>query len=105
MVTVSLWRRRLALAAAAQFIKTERCERAEQGKARGQREQQRKNGVAEHRARQHQSQQRIDHAQDNGVARNSLEVFPAKPQRLVQIRKMNRSDDGSGGGVLCRWNL
>ena len=89
------------LAAAAQFIKTERGERADQGKARGQRKQQRQHRIAEHGARQHQSEHRIDHAEDDGVARHRLEILPAKPQRLVQIGKPDVSDDGSSRLILC----
>ena len=91
-----------ALAAAAEFIETERRERAEQGKAGGQRKQQRQHRIAEHRARQHQAEHRIDHAEDDGVARHRLEILPAEPQRLVQVGQADGSDDRCSRGVLRR---
>ena len=66
-----------ALAAAAQFIEADRGKRSEQGKAGGQRKQQRQYRIAEDGARQHKSEHGIDHAQDDGVAWHGLEVFPA----------------------------
>ena len=90
------------LAAAAEFIEAERCERAEQGKARGQRKQQRQYRIAEHRARQHQSEHRIDHAENDGVAGHRLEILPAEPQRPVQVGQADGSDDWRSRGILSR---
>ena len=88
------------LAAAAQLVETEGCERAEQRKSGRERKQQRQHGVAEHRARQHQSEHGIDHAEDDGVARNSLEVFPAELQRPMQVGEADGSDHWRSRGIL-----
>jgi len=72
--------------------KAERREGTEQGKARGQRKQQWQHGIAGHRARQHQSKDRIDHAENDGVAGNSLEIFPTEPECPAQIGKADGPD-------------
>jgi len=74
-----------AFAAAAEFVKTERGEGADQRKAGGQRKQQWQHRIAEHRACQHEAEDRIDRAQDDGVTRHGLEIFPPKSKRVVQI--------------------
>ena len=80
----------------AQFIKTERRKWPEQGKACGKGKQQRQHRIAEHRTRQHQSEHRIDHAQNDGVARHRLEILPAQPQRRVQVGQTDGPDDWRG---------
>src|SRR6185437_9052260 len=90
-----------ALAATAQFIQAERRERAEQGKTRRERKQQRQHRIAEHGARQRQAEHRIDHAQDDGVARYRLEILPAEPQRGVQVGQADGADNRRGRGIGC----
>ena len=89
-------------AAAAEFVEAERGKRAEQGKARGQRKQQRQDRVAEHSAGKAEAEYRIDHAENDRVARDFLEILPAEPQRVVQIGQTDPADDGTCGVVL-RW--
>ena len=89
-----------ALATTAHLIKAQGCERAEQGEACGQRKQQRQHGVTEHRARQHQSEHGIDHAQDDGMTWNGLEILPAELQGPVQIGKADGSDHWRIRGLL-----
>jgi hypothetical protein len=82
-----------SFAAATKFVKAECRERAKQGKARGQREEQRQNRIAENHACQSQTNQRINHAEVERVGWNCLEILPAKPQRIAQIGKADLADD------------
>ena len=43
-------------------------------------------------SREHQAEYRIDHAQNDGVARDRLEIFPAAFERVVQIGELDGSD-------------
>ena len=65
------------LAAAAQFVEADRGDRTDQGKARRQREQQRQHAIAERQPDQENADQRIDQAQEDGVARHGREIVPA----------------------------
>jgi len=60
--------------------------------------------MAQHPARQNQSEHRVDHAQENGVARHRLEILPPLQQRLLEIGKTDGPDDRSGR-ILCRRDL
>ena len=51
-------------------------------------------------SREHQAEYRIDHAQDDGVARDRLEIFPAQLQRPMQVGQANGPDDGSRRAIL-----
>jgi len=92
-------------APAAEFVEGQCSERTDQGKTSRQRKQQRQHGCAKHAARQDQSEHRIDHAKEEGVARHCLEVFPTFPQRLVQVGKADLADGGFGRTVLAWLDL
>src|ERR1700736_6006424 len=105
---VSTRRAKSGMDAAAQLIESQRREWPKQGEAGGQRKQQRQHGIAEHHARQHQAEHRIDHAEDDGVAWHRLEIFPTEPKRLVQVGQADGPDDGRSrvvlGAVLRRFS-
>ncbi|CCE07079.1 hypothetical protein BRAS3843_1930007 [Bradyrhizobium sp. STM 3843] len=88
-------------APAAQFIESERGERAEQCEAGGQREQQRNHRVAERRPGQHQAEHGIDRAQHQRVTGHGLEVFPAELQRPLQIGKIDVPDGQLGRDLIA----
>ena len=74
-----------ALAAAAEFVETERGKRTDQCKTGGERKEQRQHRIAKDHSEQNKTENGIDHAQDNGVTWYGLEIFPAQAQRLVQV--------------------
>jgi hypothetical protein len=94
-----------ALAAAAQFVQAEGSKRAGQRKPGGQRKQQRQHGITKHRARQHQSEHRVDRTQHQGVARNLLEILPAEPQRAPEVCDGDGADRELGRDLVGRPNM
>src|SRR5215216_5039987 len=74
-----------ALAAATEFVETNRRKGSEQGKSGGQRKQQWQYRIAQDHPEQRNTENGINHAHHNRVTWHCLEVFPAKAQRLAQI--------------------
>ncbi len=85
----------ITFAPAGQLVESQRREWPDQRKAGSQRKQQRQHRIAHHRAGEHEAEHRVDHAEDDGVARNGLEVFPATPERVLQIGQSDGSDHRS----------
>ena len=83
-----------ALPPPAQFIEPDRREWPEQGKARGQRVEQRNEVVAERGGGQQQSRDRIDQDQENRVRRHRAEIINAQLQRPPQIGEGDGSHFG-----------
>src|SRR5436190_24155137 len=58
---------------------------------------------------QHEADDRIDQAEDDGMARHGLEVFPAKLERAMQVGNTDGADDGSsrriGATDICDISL
>ena len=86
----------------AQFVEAEGRERAEQRKPGGEREQQRDYGIAKRRTREQKAEDRIDHAEDDGVAWHRLEILPAELQGAMQIGKADGADFGRRLSGLLR---
>ena len=80
-------------AAPAQLIETDRGERTDQRKARGNRERQRQHGIAQRHSDQSDAEQRIDDAEKDGVARHRDKVVDAARQRIEQIGRCDAADD------------
>src|SRR3954468_13257942 len=81
------------LSPAAEFIEAERCKRPEQSKARSERKQKWKHGIAQDGSGQDEAEHRVNQTQDDRVARYSLEVFPASPKCIVQVGQADCSND------------
>jgi hypothetical protein len=64
---------------------------------RSRREEQRQHGIANNQSEQNKAENRINHAQDNGVSWYGLEVFPAQAQRVAQVGKADSTNDKWGG--------
>ncbi|GAA0001020.1 hypothetical protein BRDID11002_10200 [Bradyrhizobium diazoefficiens] len=76
-----------ALTAAAEFVEADRGKGTDQGKPGGQRKQQRQDRIAEDHPEQDETENRIDHADDDRVTRHRLEIFPAQAQHLFQVEQ------------------
>src|SRR5205085_4546681 len=57
--------------------------------------------IAVHQPRQHEADDRIDHAEDDGMARHRLEIFPAALERAVQVGNTDGADDGASRRAGC----
>ena len=79
-------------AAPAHLVKPERSEGADQRKACGERKEEGQHVGAEHEARQHETDHRIDQAEKHRVARHREEIVEAARQRILQIREANCPD-------------
>src|SRR6516164_8563138 len=75
------------LAPAAQFIEPDRGERAHEGKARGERIKEGKHVVAKGKPEQDESDNGIEEAEEDHVARHGEEIVEALPESLHDIRK------------------
>src|SRR6266436_892604 len=92
-----------ALAAAAEFVETERSKRTNQRKTGGEWKEQRQHRIAEDHSEQNKTENGIDHAQDNGVSWYGLEIFPAQAQRLAQVGQADLANDKWGGDAERLW--
>jgi hypothetical protein len=92
-----------ALAAAAEFVETERGKRTNQCKTGGQRKQQRQHRIAKDHSEQNKTENGIDHAQHNGVTRHGLEIFPAQAQRGAQVGQADFANDKGAGDADRLW--
>src|ERR1700722_7709431 len=92
-----------ALAAAAEFVETERGKRTNQRKAGGQRKEQRQHRIAKDRSEQNKAENGIDHAQDNGMTWHGLEIFPAEAQRIAQVGQADFANDKRAGDAEYFW--
>src|SRR6266404_8778354 len=92
-----------ALAAAAEFVETERGKRTNQRKTGGQRKEQRQHRIAKHHSEQNKTENGIDHAQDNGVAWYGLKIFPAQAQRVAQVGHADFANNKWGGSSQHLW--
>src|SRR5258708_1837807 len=79
-----------------EFVETERGKRTNQRKTGGQRKEQRQHGIANDQSEQNKAENGINHAQDNGVSWDGLEVFPAQAQRVAQVGKVDLANDKGG---------
>ena len=70
------------------------------GEACVERKQQWNHGITERGACDQEAKHRIDHAEDDGVARDGLEIFPADLQRPMQVGKTDGADFRRGLGGL-----
>src|SRR5439155_4324559 len=82
-----------ALAAAAEFVETERGKRTDQRKTGGERKEQRQHRIAKDHSEQNKTENGIDHAQDNGVTWYGREIFPAQAQRRAQVGQADFAND------------
>src|SRR5450755_503107 len=100
----STWMASLAaLAAAAEFVETERGKRTDQRKAGGQRKEQRQHRIAKDHSEQNKAENGIDHTQDNGVTWHGLEIFPAQAQRVAQVGQADFANDKWADDADCLW--
>src|SRR5262245_26208975 len=62
-----------------------------------------------HHSRQHEANDGIDQAEENGMAGHGLEIFPAKLQRTMQVGNADAANDGYsrrvGGSDICDISL
>src|SRR5262249_23918416 len=58
--------------------------------------QQRQYRIAKDKPEQDKSEDGIHHAQDNGVGRNGLDIFPAEAQRAAEVGKADLADNKGG---------
>ena len=80
-------------AAPAQLIETDRGERTDQRKTRGNRECQRQHGISQRHSDQGDAEQRIDDAEKDGVTGHRDKVVDAARQRIKQIGRREAADD------------
>ena len=78
-----------------------RGERADQREAGRERKQQRQHVVAEHQAREHEADHRIDQAEKHRVARHREEIVEAARERVLQIRESDFADLRLGLASAC----
>jgi hypothetical protein len=94
--------RQSSLAAAAQLVEPERRQRSDQHEAAHQRVEQRQDRIAESEPRQHQADDRIDHAEEHGVRRHRHKIVDTLGECVFEIGKadtpngrMRRTDAGA----------
>src|SRR6202022_2215705 len=92
-----------ALAAAAEFVETERGKRTNQRKTGGQGKEQRQHRKTKDHSEKNKTENGINHAQDNGVAWYGLEIFPAQAQRGAQVGQADFANDKRGGDAEHFW--
>ena len=80
------------LAPPAQFVKADRRERSDQREAGGDREGKRQHRIAGNECDQAQPDERIEHAEEQGVARHSGKIVEAVRQRLQYVARSYVSD-------------
>ena len=80
------------LAPPAHLVQADRRERADQREAGRERKQQRQHVVAEHQARQHEADHRIDQAEKHRVARHREEIVEAARERVLQVGQSDFAD-------------
>ena len=87
------------LAPPAQFVEADRRERPDQREAGGNREGERQHRIAGNERDQAQSDERIEHAEEQGVARHSRKIVEAARQRLQYVARSYASDFEMGRRV------
>src|SRR6266436_7891944 len=92
-----------ALTAATELVETERSKRTNQRKTGGQRKEQWQHRIAKDHSEQSKTENRINHAQDNGVTWYGLEIFPAQAQRLAQVGQADFANDKWAGNAERLW--
>ncbi len=77
----------------AHLIKSQRCNRADEGKAGHQRIEQRQNGIAKCEAREHEADNRIDNAKKHCMRWHRVEIIDALGQGIAQIAHVNGANE------------